>query len=374
MDPINSSRGSAAPAWRRMLPWIASAALSLAPAALVLYLAPTQAWLLAALTVAAVVTQGLLSARWARASESDSKLPTPDLSQIGQSLRHSAEEVAQARASLEAMNGQLGATCERVHNRAQDASAVTAEASTAMGSEGPISALMLSVQVLMSGVSGLLDDALHDKQDLMARMDALSGMMTDLQARAEEVMQIAMQTNLLALNAAIEAARAGPEGRGFSVVAHEVRNLSNRSRDSGAHMTETIAKIAQQIVDTVEFTRQAIENQQANAKAGNETIEQINQDFQSTSDSMATLASRLLESNRQLDEELVQLTGGAELGAQCAQPLAQAEGQLRQISERLAYPPTHAGRPRAYGDVAGDFTGEPEATAQRWHAARANPA
>ena len=378
MDPTDSGHGSAAPARRRMLPWIVSAVLSVVPAALILYLAPTQPWLVSAFTVAAVVVQGLLSAHWARASESDSKLPAPDLGLIGQRLRQSADEVAQARASLEAMNGQLGTTCERVQSRAQDASAVTAEASTAMGSEGPISALMLSVQVLMSGVSGLLDDALRDKQDLMARMDALSGMMTDLQARAEEVMQIAMQTNLLALNAAIEAARAGPEGRGFSVVAHEVRNLSNRSRDSGAHMTETIAKIAQQIVDTVEFTRQAIENQQANAKTGNETIEQINQDFQSTSDSMATLASRLLESNRQLDEELAHLTGGAELGVQCAQPLAQLDGQLRQISEQLALPQAQSVRSQAYvdsaGESAGDFAGEPGATAQRWQAAGANPA
>jgi len=165
----------------------------------------------------------------------------------------------------------------------------------------------MSVQILMSGISGLLDDALRDKQDLLSRMNALSNLMNDLKARADEVTQIAMQTNLLALNAAIEAARAGPQGRGFSVVAHEVRNLSNRSGESGVKMKSTISQIAQQIQGTVQFTIGTIDTQQASANLGKETIEQINHDFQTTSDVLAALAGRLLEGSRSLHLDVADL-------------------------------------------------------------------
>jgi methyl-accepting chemotaxis protein len=185
-----------------------------------------------------------------------------------------------------------------------DTSGVIREASTALGSDGPIAALMLGVQVIMSGIQGLLDDALRDKQDLITRMNALNELTKELNERVEEVMQIATQTNLLALNAAIEAARAGPEGRGFSVVAMEVRQLSNRSRESGAHMSDTINRVAAAIQDTVELTRTAIDSQQVSAQVGNENIDNINNDFQSASEHMGNLSEALLRVNDALQAEV----------------------------------------------------------------------
>lgn len=95
-----------------------------------------------------------------------------------------------------------------------------------------------------------LKDAMSNRDTLLQQVGQLVSYIDDLKSMATAVANIADQTNLLALNAAIEAARAGESGRGFSVVASEVRVLSNRSGETGRRISDTVNTISTAIAGT----------------------------------------------------------------------------------------------------------------------------
>lgn len=89
--------------------------------------------------------------------------------------------------------------------------------------------------------------------EMMQRIREMADTSEELVEMAEGVEKIASQTNLLALNAAIEAARAGEHGRGFAVVADEVRALSHQSGETGEKIAHTIDKVGSALKDTLDM-------------------------------------------------------------------------------------------------------------------------
>ena len=141
--------------------------------------------------------------------------------------------------------------------------------------------------------------------DSELRIAELATMSEDIGRVVSVIKEIADQTNLLALNAAIEAARAGEQGRGFAVVADEVRKLAERTTTSTKQVAEVIAAIQNETRHAVDAMHRVVEQVTTNATSARQAGESIVQ--------IREGSNRVVEVSAEIDNALKEQSSASEL-------------------------------------------------------------
>ncbi|WP_371914702.1 methyl-accepting chemotaxis protein [Pseudomonas sp. JY-Q] len=245
-------------------------------------------------------------------------------------MANSDEQASRVNSVAAAVN-QLGATAQEIARNAADASQRAGAAShQAKESRKVVQQNIDAMKLLSTNISASC-----------AQLEALNSQTAEIGHILDVIQGISAQTNLLALNAAIEAARAGEAGRGFAVVADEVRSLAHRTQASAHEIHVMIEKLQVGARDSVylmtESRRQSDESAYIADQAGERlaSVTQSIAEIDAMNQSVAAATEEQTSVIESLNQDITEINTLNQVGVQNLQSTLGACADLRQQSTRL---------------------------------------
>ncbi|MFQ6370651.1 methyl-accepting chemotaxis protein [Shewanella sp. YIC-542] len=267
------------------------------------------------------------------------------VSQVTESLATSAEEMSgitgDSRQSADkqqreteqvatAMN-EMAATVQEVAHNATDAASAAEQADNASDAGKQV------VQQVVQQIDGLAQEINH----AASTIDKLAQDSQAIDTVLEVIRNIAEQTNLLALNAAIEAARAGEQGRGFAVVADEVRSLASRTQASTAEIQQIIENLqqgARSAVTVMQRSSDTTEQCVQQAGKADDSLEQIRAAVSTITQmniQIASAANQQVAVSAEINRNVSNINDAVAHSSDSAAQIAEASNELASLSGRL---------------------------------------
>lgn len=254
-----------------------------------------------------------------------------ELAQLSHGLAERAETQRQDNTLLATAITEMSASASEVaHNTSDCSDTAQRSLDEAQQSQNQVNSNSEFIEVLATDISGAADAITH----LGADIERVGSVL-------EVIKSISQQTNLLALNAAIEAARAGEQGRGFAVVADEVRTLAGRTQTSANEIQEMITQLRQASSSAVttmqngaERTRSSVQQAVGVASTLGTTVKSFD-DIVQRAHQIAVAAQEQSHVTHEINELAVRIHASSEQGARDANALRELGKDMQLISGRL---------------------------------------
>lgn len=169
---------------------------------------------------------------------------------------------------------------------------------------GRVVSVLSGSEADLISVNRSMDETRNELAAIVSDVRKLITYTDDLKKMAAAVEEIAAQTNLLALNAAIEAARAGEAGRGFAVVADEVRKLSSLSSETGKNMSEKVNTINKAIVGVIGISEKFSEKDTGSVAEAGKTIHKVLDNFKGVVNGLTESSKILRKESHGIRDEI----------------------------------------------------------------------
>lgn len=251
----------------------------------------------------------------------------------GQVLPIWNRQIETARSQTETSLVDLAICFSDIHQRLDTALGLY-RSSTGSGEED-VMAMLEKGQGDLSAMLSSLHAGLQAKQEMLDRIRDVARFSDELKAMAGSVSALANQTNLVALNAAIEAAWAGEAGRGFAVIADEVRKLSTLSGDTGKQITSRVESVTLAIHGAVEIAERYADQDARAMRDSEQLIEGVLNVFRGAVEHLTQAATQFQHEGQAVQETVSGVIVSLQFQDRVSQILNQTKDDMARLGSVL---------------------------------------